>query len=202
MSIQYLKEELDSQFYDICEAVGKLLRSFGTQGSLAAKVLSLLWITCGSNQECFTGVAKVLKYCIQNGDVEGRTSAIHALGMLGFIENTDEGTREELMNFLQEIINANEADENVLEACLDNFGLLYSKAPPQLNRKNFNQLLDTHLELLDSNQTAIRISAGENIALFLELHRFSIEEEGEHESESYYERFHELVMKLESLANG
>jgi hypothetical protein len=56
------------------------------------------------------------------------------------------------------------------------------------------------MELLEANEVEVRTSAGENIALFLAERDQYVEDNDIQEEESYFERFHELIVLLTALS--
>ena len=186
---------------ELIAVLKKSLKALGSEGSLAAKALSLIWVTEGGNIDEFDDVCKILKHCIINGDLEVQLAAVHALGMIVFLEDVDNIGCNQTM-FMLEDIYGDKKSADLIEACLDEYGLLYSKRTLDLDRESFNLLVDKHFELLSHPEMKVRISAGENIALFLEQHRIDVQEQGIIEAESYYERHHELELALQELSRG
>jgi hypothetical protein len=208
LSTQYLQEVVSSKMETIVTILRKLLKRDGQESILAAKALSLLWITCGDSPEVFEETVKTLKECVKNSSNEMKAESMSALAMITFLEELPNATVVELLDYIQSVIETREIPAELLQAALDAYGLLYLKAVSRPDRDEFNVILDRHMELLEAEELDIRISAGENIALLLEDHEEYIKEvypankNNITEEESFFERYHELVSMLNGMTNG
>jgi cell division ATPase FtsA len=208
LSTQYLQEIVSPRMEMIVSILRKLLKKDGQESILAAKALSLLWITCGDSPGVFEDTVKNLKECVKNASDEMKAESMSALAMITFLEEIPNATVVELLDYIQSVIEMREIPSELLQAALDAYGLLYLKAVSRPDREEFNVVLDRHMELLDAEELDVRISAGENIALLLEDHEEYIKEvhftnqNNINEEESFFERYHELVSILNGMTNG
>ena len=185
---------------ELISLLKKSLKQVGGEGILAAKALSLIWITEGGSLDEFNDVCKLLLQCIKGGDPDYKLQLIQTLGMIAFIEDLDKvGNNQLLFQFEDYFTNFKEPE--LIEQSLNQYGLLYSKNTTEFDQEMYNIILNKHFELLSSTDLNVRISAGENMALIIEQHRLEVEN-GNIRNEFVYEKQNELEQLLQELSQG
>ncbi|CAG8596338.1 6448_t:CDS:2 [Funneliformis caledonium] len=151
------------------------------ESRLAAKVMSLLFITLGMDQETmYHDVLSLLKYTIiNNTSMEVRSACIKTLALACFIAGSQAEVFE-LLNFFAEIIITNGKSVNAvndgatLTSALNAYGLLYaslwgdSKKVAGMAREEFERIIPAHTKQLESSIMEVRVASGINIALMFE----------------------------------
>jgi hypothetical protein len=168
LSNQYLEEVISPRTEILIPILKRGLKKDGAEQTLSAKALALLWITCGDCPNFFDDTVKLLQDCIKNANDEMKAASMSSLAMIVFIEEIPNNSVIGILNYVQSIIKSQDIYPGLMQAALDAYGLLYLKASSRPDREDFNLLLDRHMELLGAKEIDVRISSGENIALFLE----------------------------------
>ncbi|RIB07169.1 interferon-related developmental regulator-domain-containing protein [Gigaspora rosea] len=151
------------------------------ESRLAAKVMSLLFITIGESQESmYHNVLPLLKYTITNSaSKEVKRACIQTLSLSCFI-SASYAEAIELLNFFNDIIvtngknvNANN-DGEVIESALNAYGLLFSglwgdnKRGSNKAKEEFDHIMPGLTKQLESSTMEVRVASGEIIALMFE----------------------------------
>ncbi|KAG9289357.1 hypothetical protein G9A89_007918 [Geosiphon pyriformis] len=192
------------------------------ENRLAAKVMSLLFITLGQSQESmYQDVIQLLKYTIINtASSEVKSMCINTLSLVCFIAASKVEALE-LLEFFADIIGTNGKSINALDNgtsltnALNAYGLLYSglwgdNRDSVRARTEFKRVMPMHVKQLESTTMEVRIASGENIALMFETlgigGRVEPAEEWDHqdtesdEDEVDYDDIDRLIRLLNRLA--
>ncbi|EGF82079.1 hypothetical protein BATDEDRAFT_36696 [Batrachochytrium dendrobatidis JAM81] len=182
------------------DPVKRCARRDGPEGILANRVLSLLWISGGSQPAFYDDVIKILQDGIRDGSSEIKPSSIIALAIISLIEDMGDSATWELLDYFEDVISAHDEEEIVIHAAVEAYGLLYPSASTRQGQEGYNRILDAHVELLESDDVDVRIAAGENIAIVIEDRMATAEEDEAPKTEPYYESKNELLQQLRFLS--
>jgi hypothetical protein len=183
LSHKYAANILDSRKDTLLDLLNRSIKRDKSykENKLAAKVMSLLFITLGEGQETmYHDILSLLKYTITNtASMEVKSACIKTLALACFIA-CSQAEAIELLNFLADIIitngksvNANN-DGDTLTSTLNAYGLLYaglwgdSKKVAGMAREEFERVMPAHIKQLESSTMEVRVASGENIALMFE----------------------------------
>ncbi|KAG0250561.1 Interferon- developmental regulator 1 [Mortierella polycephala] len=189
LSQHFTADALDTQKDDLMDLLKKSIKKGGNREcTLAANVISLVFITIGEDEEkMFTDLAPLLKYTATNHEQpEVKTACIHALGTACLISSAPQPSHlptYELLNFFSDIAISSGASVNapqnaeILTAALEAFGVLYAALFPHLGpkgitiraRRFFNNIAPAAKTLLGHPAVEVRVAAGETAALMLEI---------------------------------
>ncbi|CAG8747719.1 10811_t:CDS:2, partial [Ambispora leptoticha] len=188
LSHRYAAEVLESRsqtLLDLLNRSVKKTKSY-TENRLAAKVMSLLFITLGEGQEAmFYDILELFKYTItNNASTEVKSECINTLGLACFIAASNKDALE-LLDFFYNIISSNAKnihavnDPASLTSALNAHGLLYaglwgdyreSKSSSSSGpRAQFERIMPTLMRQLESTIMEVRVASGENIALMFDI---------------------------------
>ncbi|KAJ3040316.1 Interferon- developmental regulator 1 [Rhizophlyctis rosea] len=167
LSQKYLPDVLDLRIETVVDAMKRIIRREAVEGILAARVLSLCWLTHGANDDLYPGVARLLREVIKSGKAELRMACIDALAMISYMEGLDSTSTKELLQFFLGFVTPS-TTPGITKSALDAYGLIYAQTAPHLTQESFNFVLDKHLGMLGSDDLDVRIAAGENIAVLFE----------------------------------
>ncbi|CAG8827525.1 10482_t:CDS:2, partial [Racocetra persica] len=148
------------------------------ESRLAAKVMSLLFITIGESEETmYHNVLSLLKYTTTNNTSKEVKCA--TLSLTCFIA-ASYADAIELLDFFNEIILTNGKSVNanneggVIESALNAYGLLFSglwsdnKRGSDKAREEFERIMPSLIKQLESSTMEVRVASGEIIALMFE----------------------------------
>ncbi|KAG0196675.1 Interferon- developmental regulator 1 [Mortierella sp. GBA30] len=189
ISQRFTADVLDSEKDDLMDLLKKSIKKGGTRECvLAANVISLVFITIGEDDEkMFTDLAPLLKYTITNHEqTEVKAACIRALGTACFISSAPQPSHlptYDLLSFFNDIALSSGASVNApqntetLTAALEAFGVLYAGlfahlGPKEITiraRRFFNNIIPAAKTLLEHPSVEVRVAAGEDIALMLEI---------------------------------
>lgn len=148
--------------------------------------MALIYITLAETQQLDI-IIDILQNTTRTSPDPVRAVSITALCLISAIEEMDVNLTE----YLETVMQDESTTTEVLVSALVGYGLIYT---PHTDESKHAETLDLHMHLLASDDISVRTSAGENIALILEV---SNEVE-----EVYYPRHEELVSLLTSLSKG
>ncbi|KAL5036054.1 hypothetical protein BDV3_004796 [Batrachochytrium dendrobatidis] len=200
LSNKYRHDLLDGKMSSWIDPVKRCARRDGPEGILANRVLSLLWISGGSQPAFYDDVIKILQDGIRDGSSEIKPSSIIALAIISLIEDMGDSATWELLDYFEDVISAHDEEEIVIHAAVEAYGLLYPSASTRQGQEGYNRILDAHVELLESDDVDVRIAAGENIAIVIEDRMATAEEDEAPKTEPYYESKNELLQQLRFLS--
>nr|CAG8481239.1 11044_t:CDS:2 [Entrophospora candida] len=178
LSQKYVADLLDSRRDTIFTLLMRSIKKDKSynENKLAAKVMSLFFITLGDGQESlYQEILTLFKYNIINtASLEVKT-----LGMACFIAGSAADAIE-LLDFFANIFHTDGKSVNainngmVIADALNSYGLLYaglwgSQKGTDKAKKEFDRLMPIHLKHLKSDTMEVRVASGENIALMFEI---------------------------------
>jgi hypothetical protein len=155
---------------DNLENVMKSVARRGEEGIIATRVLALISLNTGPLQT-YTRIETFFMNVITNptDDHEFLGASIAALAFIMMTEKIDEQGAWQFLNALETILeSADEHPPALVIQTLKSFTLVYDKISTAPTQDAFNDILDFHMLLLDSDTLEVRIQAGENIAAILE----------------------------------
>ncbi|KAJ3054655.1 Interferon- developmental regulator 2 [Rhizophlyctis rosea] len=212
LSQKYIPDVLESRVETIVESLRRIIRREALEGILAARgksgrtkphymkhtltgtsniVLSLCWITHGSNEVLYPGTSRILREVIKSGKTELKMACIDALAIISYMEDLNEVAIKEVLQFILPFVSVSNS-HGVAKSAIDAYGLLCAQRQLWLSQESFNYVVDKHMPLLASDDVDVRVAAGENIAvLFEELPEHII-----------YERQDVLLSELGALTAG
>ena len=173
LSTKYLVENLsDSDVRRLIILSRKLITGNGPESIQYCKVCSAIWITCGPDAENYSTIFKSLSYVIKNASQSLQAAAINSLSLISVLEENED--YEQLLKSLANMIinqDQKEFSDEVIVAALSGYGLIFSHNQPELDSEEFNEIVEKHIELLDSSLLDIRVGSSENLALLIEVLR-------------------------------
>ncbi|CAG8544966.1 6847_t:CDS:2 [Ambispora gerdemannii] len=135
LSHRYVAEVLESRTQTLLDLLNRSIKKTKsyTENRLAAKVMSLMFITLGEGQETmFYDILQLLKYTITNTASTGvKSECINTLGLACFIA-ASKADALELLDFFYDIISSNAKNINAVNdgasitSALNAYGLLYA----------------------------------------------------------------------------
>ncbi|CAG8554768.1 183_t:CDS:2, partial [Scutellospora calospora] len=183
LSQKYAADLLDSRRDTLLDLLCRSIRKDKSykESKLAAKVMSLLFITIGESQETmYHNVLSLLKYTItNNASKEVKYACIQTLGLACFV-SASYADAIELLDFFNDIILTNGKSVNannegdVIEGALNAYGLLFSglwgnnRRSSDKAREEFERIMPNLTKQLESSTMEVRVASGEIIALMFE----------------------------------
>eukprot|EP00850_Spirogloea_muscicola_P004457 SM000019S05001 [mRNA] locus=s19:471588:481603:+ [translate_table: standard] len=156
-------------------------RGVGLEVTLAARALGLLAVTLGAGDpadrvcaEATPLLHKIAKQALPVGD---KTAALDAIALLNFVSSREQSELDESMGLMWQIGGGPESDQmlgsshaapEVRTAALSGWTLLLSTSSPAEITSQARSALPSLSSLLADNDLAMRIAAGEAIALLYE----------------------------------
>ncbi|KAJ3324143.1 Interferon- developmental regulator 1 [Boothiomyces sp. JEL0866] len=193
LSFKYIPDIIESKAESWTRALLRNTKRGGTEGCLSARVVALITITI-ANCPFYDQAITILKEGIKNGKEDQQSLYLLVLAMITFVQDVDDHTRWQVLEFIHSIFE--NADKTVLKSALNAYGLVYSVIS---ERPDKEELLETHVDLLEHEDVDVRVASGENIALFIEdlsLHFM----ESDQDIDLFIENKYELVRTLEELS--
>ncbi|CAG8525065.1 2047_t:CDS:2, partial [Dentiscutata heterogama] len=176
LSLKYAADLLDSRRETLLDLLCRSVRKDKSykESRLAAKVMSLLFITIGESQESmYNNVLSLLKYTItNNASKEVKCACIQTLSLACFI-SASYADAIELLNFFNDIILTNGKSVNannegsVIESALNAYGLLFSglwgdsKRSSDKAKEEFEHIMPGLIKQLESSTMEVRFAADE-----------------------------------------
>ncbi|KAL7271149.1 hypothetical protein RUND412_006120 [Rhizina undulata] len=184
LSSKYAKEEI---FYRKDELLKQFLKSIKSpksmnEGLLATKAL-VLTIVSDPTDDLFDKVYPTFRLVIEKIDSNFplKAAIIHALGAATFYGGASSRETEEIMQFLQKIVNSDGGaarahdDAGVVTAALEEWGFLCTQLDDAEDITK--EAMPGFIEQLNSTEVSVQIAAGENIALLYEKSYTEAEED-------------------------
>ncbi|XP_065845405.1 interferon-related developmental regulator 2-like [Oscarella lobularis] len=195
-----LSESLQTRKETFVDALEKCLKK-GRHGDvvLSAIVSALLCIQLGSGPEVeslFSTIKSLLVAMVQDGALQSqmRASCANALGLITFISVDDMRVVSEVMELMEKVL-ATKTQPEILVEAISTWCLLLSIVPSYKDK--IKRLFPMMVKLLMSADVALRIVAGECLAMLYERIRESDEdEEEEFVSETVEEDMMETLQQL------
>jgi hypothetical protein len=210
-SLKVVTEDmLDGRGQELIAVLGRMMKSgrSSKEVTLAARAISLLAASIPEATSLSNSLLPLLQLTISNGPDEAATPMlIHALAAIGFFSPTL--SSEDILpiiQFLVEIVESNghsigeEEDDDVLAAALEAIGVLLGILEDPSN--SIQETLPILVETLSSTSLAVRLAAGEVIALCYELVPPSPDSEDESPESVPYDDIDHLTTLLSSLSTA
>ncbi|RKP14516.1 interferon-related developmental regulator-domain-containing protein [Piptocephalis cylindrospora] len=194
---RYTASVLESQQETVVDSLKRCIQKGKTQkeGVEAAKALSVVYITLGPDLGMYDDLSLPLKYQISHAKRPGLQRAlITALSMMCYVAGEGSVETQDLLGFLMGLAQGGSRalDPSVLTTILTSWGFLLTSLEGEggsLRDVSWVEgSLEAHRAWLEHPSTEVRIAAGENIALILEMATM-IEEEDEEGDEAGVERW-------------
>ncbi|CAG8479275.1 11955_t:CDS:2 [Acaulospora morrowiae] len=183
LSRKYTFDLLDSRSYSLLDLLCRSIKKEKSikENRLATKVMSLLFITLGEEQDkMYQTVLPLLKYTsINSASPEVKGACIKTLGLVCFIAGSHTDAIE-LLEFFSNIIITSGKSVNAtnnpvtITSALNSYGLLFSglwgnsRKGSIRSREEFERVMPGHIKQLESTSMEVRVASGENIALMFE----------------------------------
>ena len=173
LSSKYLMGQVShSDVRGIISMSRKLIASNGPESINFCKVCSAIWITWGPDTDNYSSIVKSLSYVIKNGSSPSlQAAAVNSLSLISVLEGSDHC--EELLKSLAKLFVQSQDEKKIsnemIVAALAGYGLIFGHCQPVLDSEEFNDVVENHIQMLDSSSLDIRVGAGENLALLIEV---------------------------------
>jgi len=208
-SLKVVTEEmLSGRGEELIGMLGRMVKTGRSEKeiTLAARALALLSASTPEETSLTTSILPLLRQTISDGNNEAATPwLIQTLASIAFFSSTlASEDLTPLLQFLMDIVESNGhsigqgEDDEILTAAIESFGILLSALDDPLD--NIQSSLPALVDSLSSSALAVRLAAGEDIALSYELASASSDSEEEYPDTPPYDDIDHLTSILSSLS--